>query len=264
MAVRGRVGSRVSHTVVRDSVHSRMSDSVSVFAEHAREYDGQRRRLVPSFELFYGTAVDVIALREGPVNRVLDLGAGTGLMAAAVLERYPNAELVLLDGSQEMLAHARERLPRSSTAAVVADLRDELPPGPFDAVVSALAIHHLEHPDKRDLLRRVRERLRAGGVFVNAEHVAGPTPWLEGAYRDLWRTPALPPVPHPRRSRARRAEWRWTARWTSPPSSRGWRRRASSSATASSSTCTSPFSPAGAARLTPWPTPKPRSPPRTK
>ena len=164
-----------------------MSDSVSVFAEHAREYDGQRRRLLPSFELFYGTAVDVIALREGPVDRVLDLGAGTGLMAAAVRARYPDAELVLLDGSPEMLAHARERLPGGSTSVVVADLRDDLPPGPFDAVVSALAIHHLEHHDKRDLLARVRERLRDGGVFVNAEHVAGPTPWLEGAYRELWR-----------------------------------------------------------------------------
>jgi tRNA (cmo5U34)-methyltransferase len=164
-----------------------MSDSVSVFAAHAPDYDAQRRRLLPSFELFYGTAADVVALREGPVERVLDLGAGTGLMSAAVRDRYPNAELVLLDGSPEMLAHARERLPGSSTATVVADLRDELPEGPFDAIVSALAIHHLEHADKRGLLRRVRERLRDGGVFVNAEHVAGRTPWLEGVYRRLWR-----------------------------------------------------------------------------
>ena len=164
-----------------------MADSVSVFAEHASDYHGQRRRLVPSLDLFYGTAVDMLALREGPVERVLDLGAGTGLMSEALLARYPDAQVVLLDGAAEMLEVATERLASGSVTTIVADLRDELPEGPFDAVVSALAIHHLEHPDKRDLYVRIRERLRPEGAFVNAEHVAGPTPWLEAAYRRLWR-----------------------------------------------------------------------------
>jgi tRNA (cmo5U34)-methyltransferase len=164
-----------------------MSDSVSVFAEHAHEYDAQRRRLVPCFEQFYGTAVALLGCRGGEISRVLDLGAGTGLMSEAVLARYPDAEVVLLDGAAEMLARARERLPTASARTVLADMRSELPEGPFDAVVSALAIHHLEHPDQQDLLRRVHERLRPGGVFVNAEHVTGPSAWLEGLYRRMWR-----------------------------------------------------------------------------
>lgn len=168
-----------------------MSDSVSVFADHAHDYDAQRRCLVPSFDLFYGTAVDLLGLREGNIRRVLDLGAGTGLMSVAVLERYPDVELVLLDGAGEMLAQARERLPQRSITMIVADLHDELPEGPFDAVVSALAIHHLEHPAKQDLFARVRELLVPGGVFVNAEHVGGPTPWLEATYRRLWRSACL-------------------------------------------------------------------------
>jgi tRNA (cmo5U34)-methyltransferase len=164
-----------------------MADSVSVFAAHAGEYHLQRRRLVPSFDLFYGTAVDVLGLREGPVSRVLDLGAGTGLMGAAVLDRYPEASVVLLDGASEMLEQAQARLPAHAITTVLADLRDPLPDGPFDAVVSALAIHHLEDADKRELFARVRQALRPGGAFVNAEHVTGTTPWLEGAYRALWR-----------------------------------------------------------------------------
>jgi tRNA (cmo5U34)-methyltransferase len=164
-----------------------VSDSVSVFAAHAGEYDAQRRRLVPCFDAFYGTAVDLLGLREGSVGRVLDLGAGTGLLSAVILDRYPDVELVLLDGAQEMLSRAHERLPAQSITTIVGDLREELPAGPFDAVVSALAIHHIEDLAKRDLLARVRDALRPGGVFVNAEHVTGPTRWLEGVYRTMWR-----------------------------------------------------------------------------
>ena len=157
-----------------------------MFAAHATDYDAQRRRLVPCFDELYGTAVEVLGLGGGPIERVLDLGAGTGLMSAAVLARYPEAELVLVDGAGEMLEQARERLPARSSTTVVADMRERLPEGPFDAVVSALAIHHLEDPDKRDLFARVRRALRPGGVFVNAEHVTGPSRWLADMYRSMW------------------------------------------------------------------------------
>jgi tRNA (cmo5U34)-methyltransferase len=81
-----------------------------------------------------------------------------------------------------MLEGARGRL-GDGPALHVADLRDPLPPGPFDAVVSALAIHHLDDADKRALFARVHDALAPGGVFVNAEQVAGPTPALDAAYR---------------------------------------------------------------------------------
>jgi tRNA (cmo5U34)-methyltransferase len=79
-----------------------------------------------------------------------------------------------------MLAVARQRL--GDVPTLVADLTDELPAGPFDAVVSALAIHHLDDAAKRDLFRRIRAVLRPGGTFVNAEQVAGPTPWHQAQY----------------------------------------------------------------------------------
>jgi tRNA (cmo5U34)-methyltransferase len=120
------------------------------------------------------------------VARVLDVGAGTGLLTAAVAESYSDARFELLDGSAEMLAEARERLGERILAVHVQDMADGLPAGPFDAVVSALAIHHLADDDKRVLFGRVHDVLRPGGVFVNAEQVAGPTPELADLYRKRW------------------------------------------------------------------------------
>jgi tRNA (cmo5U34)-methyltransferase len=143
-------------------------------------YDAPRRRLVPDFDRFYGTAAALVAELAGDAPRVLDLGAGTGLLSAAVLEAVPDAEVTLLDGAAPMLAVARQRL--GDVPMLVADLADPLPAGPFDAVVSALAIHHLEDAAKRELFARVLAVLRPGGVFVNAEQVAGRTPWHQARY----------------------------------------------------------------------------------
>jgi tRNA (cmo5U34)-methyltransferase len=163
-----------------------MSDAVRIFAEHAAEYHALRGRLVPGLDDFYGTAADLLALREGPLTRVLDLGAGTGMLSAYVARRHPDVSLVLLDGAAPMLEEAQRLLAPIAITTVVADLRDALPAGPFDAVVSALAIHHLDDEAKRDLNRRVLEILRPGGVFVNAEQVRGATDWLEQRQREGW------------------------------------------------------------------------------
>lgn len=165
---------------------TRMSDAVRIFAEHAPDYHALRRHLVPGLDAFYGTAADLLALRAGPIARVLDLGAGTGMLSAHIARRHPDVALVLLDGAAPMLAQAQRLLAPREVTVIVADLREELPDGPFDAVVSALAIHHLDDTAKRELDARVLDVLRPGGVFVNAEQVRGPTAWLEQCQREGW------------------------------------------------------------------------------
>jgi tRNA (cmo5U34)-methyltransferase len=104
--------------------------------------------------------------------RVLDLGAGTGSTAKAVLDARPDARLVLVDENPGMVAIARELLPAASIEdVVIADLADPLPDGPFDLVVSALAIHHLDGEQKQALFAAVHKRLRADGRFAMADVV---------------------------------------------------------------------------------------------
>lgn len=109
-----------------------------------------------------------------PVRRILDLGTGTGETAHRVLARHPGAQLVGVDASPAMLAHARTLLPDADLR--VARLEDPLPDGPFDLVVSALAVHHLSGPEKANLFARVATALRPGGRLVLADVVVPDDP----------------------------------------------------------------------------------------
>jgi tRNA (cmo5U34)-methyltransferase len=162
------------------------SAAAAAFSAHAHEYTALRRRLVPRFDAFYGAVIDVLGLLEPAPARVLDIGAGTGLLSAQVVEAFPGVGVELLDASEPMVREAHERLGNSVAAVHAVDMTAALPDGPYDAVVSALAIHHLEDPDKRALFDHVHERLRPGGVFVNAEQVASPSPALADVYEQMW------------------------------------------------------------------------------
>ena len=120
-----------------------------------------------------GGAAGTVAPRGG-VARILELGTGTGETSRRVLARHPGAALVGVDASAEMLAAARAVLPGADLR--VARLEDPLPGGPFDLVVSVLAVHHLDGPGKADLFARVAEALAPGGRFVLGDVVVPDDP----------------------------------------------------------------------------------------
>jgi tRNA (cmo5U34)-methyltransferase len=136
------------------------------------------RREVPG----YDTLQSEVSRRVGAITapaplRVLDLGTGTGSTSLAVLAARPDARLVLLDENPGMLAIAREVLPAANVEReIVGDLADPLPAGPFDLVVSALAIHHLDPAAKQVLFGRVHAALTGGGRFVVADVVVPDDP----------------------------------------------------------------------------------------
>ena len=118
------------------------------------------------------------------VRRVLDLGTGDGRLLALLAHERPGLRGVGLDVSELMLEAARARFAAEERIELVQhDLADPLPNlGRFDAVVSSMAIHHLEHERKRELYAEVFDVLEPGGVFANFEHVSSPTQRLHVAF----------------------------------------------------------------------------------
>src|SRR6516164_1731502 len=120
---------------------------------------------------------EVAANTQGmAVSRLLDLGTGTGVTLAAVLALHPGTRAVGIDESTGMLEVARSNLAESTVDLRVADLADPLPAGPFDLVVSALAVHHLDGPGKADLFRRVAAVVGPPGRFVLGDVVVPEDP----------------------------------------------------------------------------------------
>ena len=117
-------------------------------------------------------------------RRILDLGAGDGRLLAMLRIDRPQTDGVALDLSELMLEAARKRFAGDERTELVRhDLAEPLPAiGRFDAVVSSMAIHHLEHERKRSLYGEIFDMLEPGGVFANFEHVASPTHRLHLAF----------------------------------------------------------------------------------
>ena len=119
------------------------------------------------------------------VMHALDLGSGDGRLLALVRMVHPHLRGVALDFSDAMIARLEERFAEDRSITVVRhDLDAPLPPlnGPFDAVVSSFAIHHLQHARKRSLYAEIYDRLEPNGVFCNLEHVASATPALHAQF----------------------------------------------------------------------------------
>jgi tRNA (cmo5U34)-methyltransferase len=109
------------------------------------------------------------ACADVAATTILELGIGTGETTRRILASRPDARLVGIDSSKEMLGRAREAFPDADLR--LARLEDPLPAGPFDLVVSALAVHHLDGHGKQDLFRRIAAVLDPVGTFVLADVV---------------------------------------------------------------------------------------------
>ncbi len=158
------------------------------FDKVAGVYDETRKQLIPCFDDFYGTVQQLVSLIEIPVRKVLDLGAGTGLLTAMVSSILPDAEYTLCDISDNMLDVARKRFQgeKIETRYLVSDYSTEHINEKYDVIVSGLSIHHLTGQKKEALFQKLFNNLNEGGMFINADQVMGKTKEIDNIYRSTW------------------------------------------------------------------------------
>ena len=119
------------------------------------------RSQIPRYDELQEEAIAAIPF---PPERVLELGMGTGETTRRLIEAHPDAWVIGLDASPDMVFRARQ----SYDDVQLARMEDPLPDGPWDLVISVLSINQLDDEQTQALCRRVKEQSRSlviGDVF---------------------------------------------------------------------------------------------------
>ena len=147
----------------------------------------QRQARLPLIDVQEDVVRRLFERHGHPVGRFLDLGAGDGALSQLMLAAFPDAEAVLVDFSEPMLAGVERRLGGAGNWHIArGDLsqrgwRAGIPAGSYGAVVSSLAIHHLPAERKRALYAEVFALLEPDAMFVNLDYVR-----VRGPLHGLW------------------------------------------------------------------------------
>jgi tRNA (cmo5U34)-methyltransferase len=157
---------------------------------NSRQFIGVGQFLVPDREQQIELIRDLIPPNPDAVH-ILDLCCGEGLLAEAILERSSLWIVHGLDGSPEMLDNAAQGLARfgerfQPQAFDLAATEWRKMALPIHAVVSSLAIHHLDGPQKQALFSDIYSLLLPGGIFLIADVVRPATQDAVSAAARIW------------------------------------------------------------------------------
>ena len=170
----------------------RSSGSPEVWGEdESKVYVEFGRAMVPGREEIERVFLDLIPAELDEPFVGVEIGTGAGWLSAAVLREFSKARILGLDGSPEMLKTAAELLAPYGDRAELRRFRleepswtDGLPPA--RVFVSSLVLHHLAGAGKRDLFRRLLDRLEPGGALLFADLMEPRTELARGTFAAAW------------------------------------------------------------------------------
>lgn len=153
------------------------------------EYETRIRTFVPNYEEMISVAAQALGLLKLSTLTIVDLGTGTGELAARCLSVCPDSRLVGIDADPEMLAIARARL----TGRTDIDLRQgdflNVPLPRCDAIVASIALHHVKNSGKKmSLYERIHGALHSPGLLVSADCFPARDTIIAEVQREAWLT----------------------------------------------------------------------------
>ena len=159
------------------------------FEQRAFDYDGLIPRLIPRYREQHDLILQLIPFETNAHIKVLDLGAGTGILSALILQAFPQANVLAFDIAEKMLKVCQTNLSAYQERLTLQQgnfAEDNFGNG-YDLVVSGLAIHHLDSAGKQTLFKKLFQSMNSGGILLIRDIVTGATPRLTEQYEKLWR-----------------------------------------------------------------------------
>jgi len=159
------------------------------FEEEASEFDSIILKLVPHYTQMIDALVSSIPFKNTDSINIIDLGCGTGYVSMNLKERFPNSKLTCLDFAENMIAQAKIRMKKyKDVTFYLEDIRKFEFDKKYDAVVSSLALHHLEtNKDKIKFYKKIFDALEPEGVFYNSDIILGSNEALHRLYLNKWK-----------------------------------------------------------------------------
>ena len=105
-------------------------------------------------------------------KKILDLGAGTGLELIHLFELFPEAEVTVIDITENMLAKLKKRDFANHVTTICGDFFEVDFGMGFDAVISTSALHHFKQEEKYRLYKKILNCLKDNGEFINCDYIA--------------------------------------------------------------------------------------------
>lgn len=149
------------------------------------EYDASIASLIPHYKDLIAAAADAVDVAAPNAPAVVDLGTGSGALAAQILKVRPKARLIGIDADHTMLDSARRRL-KGRIDTIHDDFEQARIPR-CDVVSASFALHHIDAGRKKGALyKRCFNALRDGGMIVSADCFLATSARLRRRHRLAW------------------------------------------------------------------------------
>lgn len=158
------------------------------FDAMAGDYATAILRCFPRYNEMLWALLDYLPSQEP--RRILELGCGTGNLSVLLAERFPQAQITLVDLSAHSIAVCRQRLGQDQRfVAEVGDMRQlGYPAGHFDLIISSIAIHHLTPQEKQALFANCHAWLTDKGVLAYADQFAAACDRTYQRHMENWKS----------------------------------------------------------------------------
>ena len=158
------------------------------FEKEAAVFDELFFKIMPRYEEMMRALVESLPFPRNDRFKIIDLGCGTGNLSRKILAAHPKASLTCIDLAEKMLAMARAKIGKSRQVSFrQGDIRDFDYSSKYDAIVSSMALHHVERKEKPHFYRKLHNALRRGGIFYAIDIFVSSSSHLQRLFLKQWK-----------------------------------------------------------------------------